>query len=75
MCLSMRASGAPDVTIHGPPGTLDIYEATKSFIVMHNFAVMGHTHKDGIYEDHVRRILNHISIEFRYFISKKEKLK
>ena len=51
MCLSMRAAGAPDVTIHGPQGCMDMYEATKSFIVMHEFNVIGHDASDGIYDD------------------------
>ena len=51
MCLSMRAAGAPDVTIHGPKGCMDMYEATKSFIVMHEFNVIGHDEGDGIYDD------------------------
>ena len=47
----MRAAGSPDVMIHGPKGCMDMYEATKSFIVMHEFNVIGHDEGDGVYED------------------------
>jgi ribonuclease Z len=51
MCLSIRASGAPDVTIHGPDGCMRMYEATKHFVVMHDFALLSHRAEDGVFED------------------------
>ena len=37
--------------IHGPKGSLDIYEATKTFIVLHEFNVIGHDADDDVYDD------------------------
>ena len=55
-CLTMRAAGAPDVTIHGPKGCMDMYDMTKSFIVMHDFNVIGHNENDGLYQDNALTI-------------------
>jgi hypothetical protein len=60
-CLSMRAAGAPDVTIHGPKGCMDMYEATKTFIVMHEFNVIGHNEDHGVYEDNAVTI-RHVNL-------------
>jgi ribonuclease Z len=51
MCLTARASGAPDVTIHGPPGCMELYEATKNFILLFEFDVLRHRLEDGPYCD------------------------
>ena len=40
MYLSIRAVGAPDVTIHGPKGTIDIYHGLKPFMANISFAVL-----------------------------------
>jgi hypothetical protein len=50
------------VTIHGPKGSLDIYEATKTFIVMHEFNVIGHEEDDHVYEDNAISV-RHVKIE------------
>ena len=51
MCLSARACGAPDVTIHGPPGCMQLYEATKGFILLFEFEVLEHRLEDGEFSD------------------------
>ena len=51
MCLSARACGAPDVTIHGPPGCMQLYEATKGFILLFEFDVLEHRVEDGEFSD------------------------
>ena len=51
MCLSARACGAPDVTIHGPPGCMQLYEATKGFILLFEFDVLEHRLEDGEFSD------------------------
>lgn len=51
MCLSARASGAPDITIHGPPGCMELYEATKGFILLFDFDVLRHRLEDGDFSD------------------------
>ena len=51
MCLSARACGAPDVTIHGPPGCMQLYEATKGFILLFEFDVLEHRLEDGDFSD------------------------
>jgi len=51
VCLSGRAAGAPDITIHGPPGCMDLYQATKGFAKLYDFDVHGHSADDGIFED------------------------
>ena len=56
MFLSIRASGAPDVTINGPPGVNEIYQATKHFIVLHDFDVMFETDCDSIFEDQAIKV-------------------
>ena len=53
MCLSMRTAGCPDVTIHGPPGVMKLYDSTKHFVVLHDFGVKSHQISDGIFEDNV----------------------
>ena len=51
MCLSARACGAPDITIHGPPGCMQLYEATKGFILLFEFDVNEHRLEDGEFSD------------------------
>jgi len=51
VCLSGRAAGAPDITIHGPPGCMDLYQATKGFAKLYEFNVYSHTANDGVFED------------------------
>lgn len=51
LCLSVRSCGAPDVTIHGPTGCMELYEATKGFILLFNFDVLRHRLEDGDYSD------------------------
>ena len=57
MLLSIRSSGAPDVTIHGPPGINELYETTKTFIVLHDFDVMFKSNSD-TYEDQAIKVQN-----------------
>ena len=49
VCL-FRASGARDMTIHGPPGCWELYEATKGFILLFT-DVLQHRLEDGEYTD------------------------
>eukprot|EP00092_Neocalanus_flemingeri_P001499 GFUD01001600.1.p1 GENE.GFUD01001600.1~~GFUD01001600.1.p1 ORF type:complete len:865 (+),score=362.31 GFUD01001600.1:341-2935(+) len=51
LCLSVRAAGAPDITIHGPPGCMELYEATKGFVTLFEFDVLSHKEEDGVFED------------------------
>ena len=51
LCLSCRAAGAPDITIHGPKGCMDLYEATKAFVTLFEFDVQAHNAEDGAFED------------------------
>ena len=51
LCLSVRSAGAPDITVHGPRGCMDIYEATKGFLTLFDFDVESHTAEDGDFED------------------------
>ena len=51
LCLSCRAAGAPDITIHGPKGCMDLYEATKAFVTLFEFDVEAHNAEDGAFED------------------------
>ena len=53
MCLSVRSSGGPDMTIHGPEGCLLLYESTKHFVALSHFEVKSHQVSDGIFEDNV----------------------
>jgi hypothetical protein len=53
---------APDVTIHGPKGCVDIYEATKSFIVMHDFNVLFNEDGDDDFEDNAVTV-EHVTLE------------
>jgi len=61
LCLSARAAGAPDITIHGPPGCMDIYEATKGFVTLFEFDVHSYTEADGVFEDGAVRV-EHIKL-------------
>ena len=51
MCLSTRSAGCPDVTVHGPEGCMRLYEATKAFVILHDFTVKNHQASDGVFED------------------------
>eukprot|EP00090_Calanus_glacialis_P004185 TRINITY_DN13097_c0_g1_i2.p1 TRINITY_DN13097_c0_g1~~TRINITY_DN13097_c0_g1_i2.p1 ORF type:complete len:896 (-),score=340.30 TRINITY_DN13097_c0_g1_i2:90-2777(-) len=51
VCLSAKAAGAPDITIHGPPGCMELYQATKRFVRLYEFNVLAHTEDDGVFED------------------------
>ena len=51
VCLTARAAGAPDITIHGPPGCMELYQATKGFLTLFEFNVMAHSAEDGVFED------------------------
>ena len=51
LCLSCRAAGAPGITIHGPRGCMDLYEATKEFVTLFEFDVEAHNAEDGAFED------------------------
>jgi len=50
LCLSIRSAGAPDVTVHGPKGVMDIYEATKGFLLLFEFDVLAHNGSD-VFDD------------------------
>ena len=50
MYLSIRSAGSPDVTIHGPKGTIDIYHGLKSFIASIDFDVMKHDSSDPTFD-------------------------
>ena len=51
MCLSLRTSGAPGLSLHGPRSSMDLFEATKSFVALEEFDVDDHTNDDHVYED------------------------
>jgi len=52
MCLTCRSAGAPDVTIHGPQGCMELYEGLKGFMLLDNFSVLTHNQKDdGVFSD------------------------
>jgi hypothetical protein len=62
MSLSLRVSGAPDVSIHGPSNIMDIYEATKSFITFEDFDITGFTRDDHLFEDNAVTV-RHVKLE------------
>ena len=62
MCLSVRTTGCPEIKMHGPDGIMKIYEATKHFVILHNFGVGFHGVSDGIYEDQVMKV-DHIALK------------
>ena len=51
MCLSARSSGAPDVTVHGAPGCMELYHASKAFLLLFEFDVLEHKLEDGPFQD------------------------
>ena len=51
MFLSIRSTGAPDVTVHGPIGVNELHDITKTFIVLHDFDVIFETDSHNIFED------------------------
>jgi ribonuclease Z len=54
LCLTVRSYGSTEMTIHGPPGCMDIYEATKNFLVLMEFDV--HEYTDRVYSDNSVKI-------------------
>ena len=56
LCLTCRSCGAPDITIHGPAGCMELYEATKGFLTLFEFDVGAHTVDDGDFEDGAVRV-------------------
>jgi len=39
ICLTLKGYGEREITIHGPPGCMDIYEATEGFLLLRDFGV------------------------------------
>jgi len=39
LCLTVRAFGCRGIVIHGPPGVMDIYDATKGYVTLSEFNV------------------------------------
>ncbi len=62
MCLSLRTSGAPGISLHGPKYSVDLFEATKSFIALEEFDVVGHTNDDHVYEDNAI-LVQHVKLD------------
>ena len=62
MCLSVRTTGCPDVKLHGPDGMMKIYEATKHFVILHQFGVQFHSASDGRFEDPVLKV-DHVPLK------------
>ena len=56
LCLTVRSCGAPDITIHGPRGCMELYEATKGFLTLFEFDVGSHHAEDGDFEDGAVRV-------------------
>jgi len=46
MYLTIRSAGAPEVTIHGPKGTIDLYHGLKNFAATLDFDIMKHDSSD-----------------------------
>ena len=51
ICLSSRSAGSKNVILHGPKHCLELFEAMREFIVLHEFDVAHHTIDDGVSED------------------------
>ena len=51
LCLTVRSCGAPGITIHGPQGCMELYDASKAFLTLFDFDVEAHTLEDGDFED------------------------
>jgi len=51
VCLSARSENARSITIHGPPGCMELYEAVKGFVTLFEFDVHAHNNDDGIFND------------------------
>ena len=68
VCLSVKAAGAPDITIHGPPGCMELYKATKGFLKLKDLDVYTHTDDDGVLEDgavKVEQVILHRSVNMK----------
>ena len=62
-CLSVRAAGSPDVTVHGPKGIMKMYEATQNFVILHEFGLLYHDHSaDGAYSDSILTV-KHVELK------------
>ncbi len=48
LCLTARASGSPDLTVHGPNGCMALFESVRDFILLYEFEVKS---GDGTYDD------------------------
>jgi len=46
LCLGLRGFGVPELNVHGPPGCMDIYNATKDFINLREFKVKENKDKE-----------------------------
>jgi ribonuclease Z len=46
LCLTLRGFGIPKINIHGPPGCMDIYRATKDFVQLRTFTALENQDKD-----------------------------
>ena len=51
ICLSARGARAKSITIHGPPGCMELYEATKGFVTLFEFDVHAYNDDAGVFED------------------------
>ena len=60
--MSVRTSGAQDFSIHGPQRCMEIYEATKSFVILEDFNVTGFTDDDHVHDDNAVTI-RHVKLE------------
>lgn len=57
MCLTLNASGAPDVRLHGPRGLMKIFDALQHFVVLFDFGVHYHDHlEDGAFVDNAIQV-------------------
>ncbi len=62
MCLTLKASGVPDLSIHGPANCMDIFEASKSFVTFEDVDITGFTSDNHLYEDNAITV-RHIKLE------------
>ena len=53
MCLSVRSSGSPDLSLHAPLGLMKMYEATNHFVRLYDFNVKYKNPEDGDFVDKV----------------------
>ncbi|KAG8225915.1 hypothetical protein J437_LFUL005951, partial [Ladona fulva] len=56
VALTIQDVGVPEITIHGPKGTADIFMATRRFVVLKNLNVKYRSPSSGVFEDPVMKV-------------------